>query len=276
MSAALVARRSELLAGRLERLVPIELPELESTAALLIRRDRKYVVPVGVAETFVRLLADTPRALEIDGRRRFHYESVYFDTPECTSYLDAARRRSRRFKVRTRSYLDSGNCLLEIKTRDPRGRTVKQRTAHPIESRDRLNPAGRTFVDTCPLVEEHGLALAPALVTRYTRATLVLGEPGVRITIDTDVEAETPDGRTVILPGMAIVETKSGGAPSPADRLIWSLGHRPIRVSKFCTSLAVLRPELPSNKWTPALRLPWSVADPGGQLDCRIARAASA
>jgi len=266
----------ELLAGRLERLVPIELPELEATAALLIRRDRKYVVPVWVADRFAGLLAEGCRVLEVEDRRRFHYESVYFDTPQGTSYLGAARRRSRRFKVRTRSYLDTSRCLLEIKTRDPRGRTVKQRSVHPIEARDRLDPAGRAFVGACPLVEDHGLALAPALVTRYTRATLLQDDPGVRITIDTDVEAETPDGRAVTLPGMAIVETKSGGPPSPADRLLWSLGHRPIRISKFCTSLAVLRPELPSNKWTPALRLPWSLSDLGRPLDCPAARAAIA
>ena len=106
MSAALVASgseplagRSEPLAGRLQQLVPIELPELESTAALLTRRDRKYVVPVGVAETLVGLLANWSRALEVGGRRRIQYESVYFDTPGRTSCLDAARRRSRRFKV---------------------------------------------------------------------------------------------------------------------------------------------------------------------------------
>jgi hypothetical protein len=177
---------------------------------------------------------------------------------------------------RTRSYLDSGHCLLETKTRDPRGRTVKQRNVHPFEARDRLDATGRAFVGGCPLVEDHRLALAPVLVTRYTRATLLLADPGVRITIDTDVEAETPDGRGVALPGMAIVETKSAGRPSPADRLLWSLGHRPIRVSKFCTSLAVLRPELPSNKWTPALRLPWSVADLRRPADHRVTRTAIA
>ncbi len=247
------------LVERLDGPAPVALDEMESTAALLTRRDRKYIVPLAVAAELVDRLEAACRVLEIDGRRRFRYESVYFDTPQHASYLGAARRRPRRFKVRTRSYLDSGCCLLEIKSRDRRGRTVKERLEHPIEIRSHLDPAGRAFVRQCPLIGEQSLALEPTLTTRYTRATLLVGQ--ARVTIDTEVEGHAVDGRTVTLVGMAIIETKSGGPPSQADRVLWSLGHRPTRVSKFCTSLAALRPELPSNKWTQALRRPWSVCD---------------
>jgi len=251
------------LAGRLERVPAVDLAELEATAGLLNRRDRKYVVPLPVAAQFVGRLAASCRVLEIDGRRRFHYESVYFDTPQGASYLAAARRRTRRYKVRTRSYLDSGRCLLEVKVRDPRGRTVKLRHEHPFEIRSGLDPGSRAFAAACPLIGDESAALEPALATRYTRATLLVGPDRARVTIDTDVEAFAPDGRAVTLAGMAIVETKSGGPPSAADRLLWSLGHRPARISKYCTSLAVLNPELPSNAWTRALRQPWQVSEVG-------------
>ena len=251
------------LAERLGRAPTVDLPELEATAALLTRRDRKYIVPLAAAVQLVERLAATCRVLEIDGRRRFRYESVYFDTPQGASYLAAARRRTRRYKVRTRSYLDSGRCLLEVKVRDPRGRTVKHRHEHPIEIRGSLDPGGRAFVGACPLIGDESAALEPALTTRYTRATLLVGQDRSRVTIDTDVEAFAPDGRAVMLVGVAIVETKSGGPPGEADRLLWALGHRPTQVSKYCTSLAVLCPGLPSNKWTRALRQPWRVSDVG-------------
>ncbi len=244
-----------------ERLAPIGLAELEAVAGLLTRRDRKYIVPLPVIAELVERLGDGARVLEIAGRRSFRYESVYFDTPDRASYLGAARRRSRRYKVRTRSYLDAGRCLLEIKTRDPRGRTVKERREHAIGARDRLDTGDRLFVRSCPLIGGRVVALEPALTTRYARTTLVVGAGGARVTIDTDVDARTPDGRLVVLAGMAIVETKSPGPPSEADRILWSLGHRPTRVSKFGTSLAALNPELPANKWTRALRQPWLVAD---------------
>jgi hypothetical protein len=249
----------DALLERLAGLEPVDLAELGSVAPLLIRRDRKYVVPGSVAVELVERLADRCRVLEIDDRRRFRYESSYFDTPDHASYLGAARRRPRRFKVRTRSYLDSGDCLLEMKTRDPRGRTVKQRHPHPIEARGRLDPAGRAFVGGCPLIGGQSEVLARTLTTRYSRATLLVGNARTRVTIDVDVEAWTPDEHTVALVGMVIVETKSGGPPSEADRILWSLGYRPTSVSKYCSSLAALRPELPSNKWTRALRQPWLV-----------------
>jgi hypothetical protein len=246
--------------GIIERLDPISLDELDAVAALLTRRDRKYVVPMEVAELAVERLGDVSRVLDIDGRRRFHYESVYFDTPDGVSYLAAAHRRPRRFKVRTRSYLDSGRCLLEIKTRDPRGRTAKQRFTYPIERREGLDPAGRAFVAHCDLIGGRSAILAPALTSRYARSTLLVDADGTRLTLDEGLEAWTPDGRTVFLPGIAIVETKTPGQPSEADRVLWSLGYRPARVSKFCTCLAALRPELPSNRWTRVLRQPWRLA----------------
>lgn len=244
---------------------PIDLAELEATAALLVRRDRKYIVPARAAGEVVERFAGRARVLQVAGRRSFAYESVYFDTPDDACYLAAARRRGRRYKVRTRSYLDAGRCHLEIKTRDPRGRTVKQRRDHPIALRGQLDAGDRRFVGTCPLVGDDVAALEPVLTTRYRRTTLVLGMGTARVTIDTDVQALTPDGRLVGLVGMAIVETKSAGRPTDADRLLWELGHRPTSVSKFCTSLAALRPELPANRWTRALREPWLVvaATPG-------------
>ena len=251
--------------GILDRLVPVDLDELDAVAALLTRRDRKYVVPTEVAALAVERLGDASRVLDIDGRRRFRYESVYFDTPDRISYLAAAHRRPRRFKVRTRSYLESRRCLLEIKTRDPRGRTAKERCPHAIELRDGLDRDARAFLAECHLIGGQSAILAPALTSRYARSTLLIDGEGSRVTLDEDLEAWTPDGRAIALPGMAIVETKTSGPPSEADRVLWSLGYRPARVSKFCTCLAALRPELPSNRWTRVLRQPWRrVARPEG------------
>jgi hypothetical protein len=246
--------------GELQRLRAVTLPELESTAALLIRRDRKYIVPVDAAERLLVALRDRCRILEIDGRRRFRYESVYFDTPARTSYLSAARRRRQRYKVRTRAYLDMGRCVLEVKTRDSRGRTVKTQHDHAMDARGRLDSPDQALVSSYPSIGEDGSELRPALVTRYTRSTMLL-DSGGRATIDTAVEAEAPDGRMVTLAGMVIVESKSIGAPSDVDRALWAMGHRPIRISKFCTSLAALFPELPANKWQRALEAPWVVRD---------------
>lgn len=250
-----------LLARRLEIPPAITLAELDAAASLQTRRDRKYLVPVTTAATLVERLAMAARVLEIDGLRSFAYESVYFDTPGLVSYLAAARRRPHRFKVRTRTYLDSGRTLLELKTRDGRGRTVKERLDRgtaPGRSTEPVILGGDELAFLAAHDEVGGAAanLRPVLVNRYRRATLLLAD-GSRLTIDVDLEAAAPGGLGVRLRDTAVVETKSAGAPSPADRVLWELGVRPTRISKFCTSLAAMRPELPANRWTRALGRPW-------------------
>jgi len=53
----------------------------------------------------------------------------------------------------------------------------------------------------------------------------------------------------VAVADIAVVETKNPATPSPADRALWDAGHRPTRISKYATGMALLHPELPANRW---------------------------
>ncbi|MGY3519125.1 polyphosphate polymerase domain-containing protein [Micromonospora sp. PTRAS2] len=238
-------------------LAPIDLAELTGRAALQTRFDRKYLLPTAEVPGLLAGLDPGTQVLEIDGRRSFRYESVYFDTPDLVSYRLTAHRRRRRFKIRTRTYVDSGLCWLEVKTEGTRGGTVKHRLPyHPGDS-GTLSP-GRTFVDgilaTLGTGGGTGLALASTLTTRYLRSTLFLPTTASRATIDLGLCWEGGHGARLELPGLAIVETKTGSTASHVDRLLWSHGHRPVAVSKYATGLAALRPELPCARWRRTLR----------------------
>ncbi|NCT90783.1 polyphosphate polymerase domain-containing protein [Cellulomonas sp. APG4] len=229
-------------------------------AALLTRTDRKYVVPDAAVTGLVRALASLPggaRVLDIDGRRSFGYRSVYLDTPALQCYREAAHRRPLRCKVRTRSYVDSGGEWLEVKTRDRRGRTTKHRVPRDGSSADdrALSVPERAFV--AQVLEDHGLGLPtdqlrPALVTSYRRTTVWLPGDDVRVTVDTELVCRSL-GAGVALARRAVVETKSPGAPSAADHVLWRAGHRPARVSKYATGMAALDPALPATPWRPVL-----------------------
>ena len=236
----------------LDKLQPIGLDELNSDASLLTRKDRKYIMPVSMVRSLVE--QDDLRVLEIDGLRSFRYESVYFDTPERVSYLAAAHKRRRRFKVRTRSYLDSGLCSLEVKTRERRGLTEKHRLSHNIGKRLCLTEDALEFIDGFDTIAPLCERLEPVLTTRYRRTTLLEPSSMSRITIDTDLECEKTDGSSVALPGMAVVETKTSGRPCAVDHFLWSQHKRPVKISKYCTGLAALTPGLPANKWNRVLR----------------------
>ncbi len=136
-----------------------------------------------------------------------------------------------------------------------------------------LTGALREFVDTALAdagVPSPEAALLPQLRTEYDRTTLLVESEGARLTIDgaltwtdlltgaeTDAEesapvparAAAPDAGRHQLAGMVVVETKSGSRAGTADRLLWSAGHRPVRISKYATGLALLRGDLSANRW---------------------------
>jgi hypothetical protein len=236
---------------------PIGLDELLVRASLLTRLDRKYMLPLVDLPVVLGGLDEDVRVLEIDGERQFGYESLYYDTPGMDGYLGAARQRRRRFKLRVRTYLDSGERFVEVKTRGPRGETVKDRIPYDGDPH-RLSREARAYADTVLAgagIDARHLRFEPTLTTRYRRTTLYLPASDSRLTVDTGLTWSLPGGTSELrAPDRAIVETKAGRAGSSADRLLWSLRHRPLPVSKYGTGLAALRPELPANRWLPVLR----------------------
>ncbi|GAB7052972.1 polyphosphate polymerase domain-containing protein [Catenuloplanes indicus] len=233
-------------------LEPVGLAELLATAALQTRVDRKYVLPLADVRTLLPRLDPRTRVLEIDGGRVFRYESVYFDTPDLRSFRLTAHRRRHRFKIRTRLYVESALCWLEVKTEGGRGGTVKNRLPYLPDDHATVAP-GASFV-TGVLGDCDATSFAPTLVTRYRRSTLLDPAGTARATIDTDLTWEDTDGRGLRLPHVAVVETKTGAGACPVDRLLWAHGHRPVSISKYATGLAALRPDLPSAPWRRTLR----------------------
>ncbi|MDO4783474.1 MAG: polyphosphate polymerase domain-containing protein [Propionibacteriaceae bacterium] len=242
-------------AALLDRIAPIGLAELDDTAALLSRVDRKYLLPRADAALVFGLLPPGARVLEIGGRRDFGYSSTYFDSPALDFFVQSARGRRRRMKVRTRTYLDSGECWLEAKTHR-RGVTVKDRVPRP-GGEDDLTPADAEFLRAS--AHSVGITmvslgrLIPVLDSAYRRTTLLL-PGGVRVTMDADLRwTSRIGGGDRQASGWLVVETKGGPRASLLDRRLWAAGHRPIRISKYATGLAGLHPRLPHNRWARAL-----------------------
>lgn len=230
----------------------IGLSDLESVAALQTRKDRKYLVLESQLPEIIERV--DLEVLQIDGLRTFRYESVYFDTSDRISYLAAAHRRRRRFKVRTRSYVDSAICVLEVKTRERSGLTIKHRLPYDFARREQLNLEALEFIDGFDTIHPVSHDLRPSLTTRYHRTTLLEPASSSRITIDTGFACAAPDGSSLELPRIAIVETKTDGRPCGVDHALWDAHLRPTKVSKYGTGLAALTPTLPANKWNRVLR----------------------
>ena len=222
----------------LSDLAPVYLDELNATAELMSRVDRKYPLHERTAEAILDSLPTGTRVLDIEGRTEFSYTSIYFDTTARDSYLMAARGRPHRFKVR-------------VKTRRG-GNTIKERIPHDPSALFEIAPEQYSFVnDRLAAGGIRGIQpqqLRPSLETSYLRATLLTADGRARLTLDREL-VWTENGRSLRIPRLAIIETKSGSAPSSADRTLWRCGYRPQRISKYATGLAALHPELPANRW---------------------------
>ncbi|MFE9445365.1 VTC domain-containing protein [Streptomyces sp. NPDC006602] len=244
---------------------PLSLAELNARAELLARHDNSYLVPAGVFADFAARLTDPRRpaetsgpfrVLSIGGLRSFRYHSTYYDTTGVRTFHDHRQGRRLRFRVRERVYEDSGERQFEVKLKSGRGETVKYRqrmagSDHPLDG-----PRREFLADV--LRESYGIeaprGLTPALVTDYRRVTFVA--EGQRITCDAGlVVREWATGREAVADGgLVLVETKTKGHLTEADRMLNGYGLRPADFTKYSAGTAALYPELGRNLWARAVR----------------------
>ena len=171
--------------------------------------------------------------LEIDGRRAFAYRTTYFDTAELRVFRDHVQQRRRRYKCRSREYVDSGLCTFEVKLK---GRAAARsstawRTTRALAT---SSPSPRSrFLREC-LERTYGRGpdggLRPALAVAYTRMTFAAPALGERVTATSTSPSARPTAPAAGSPReRVIVESKSARGNAAADRALRELGARPAR-----------------------------------------------
>jgi len=234
---------------RLRTLRPVALETLIEHAALMQRVDRKYVAPVDAVRDLVNTVRDTHQVLSIDGRRYTTYRTLYFDTDNFTSARDHIQDRRRRWKVRTRLYVEDELHRVEVKTKDNRGNTVKvMGVSHPdhygvLVGGDRDFVA--SYLSDFPQIDVRDLV--PAAEVRYKRATLTDLAAGTRVTIDWGLSMHMNSGDVWLDDRFAMVETKGPLVLSGVDKALHELGVRPRRFSKYVAAASTLTEGIPAN-----------------------------
>src|SRR5215212_6385151 len=191
----------------------ISLDELNERAALHTRFDNKYFLSWPVFVAFAEALRKTHVMLSINGQRAFSYDTQYFDTPDLTSYWSNVQGRRKRFKCRSRRYVDSGLCFFELKLKGNRGETIKHKMAYGETEWGEITPCAANFL-RAHLCDDYGLLLTqplkPTLRTRYHRATLTTQAFTERVTCDFNLEfANGGECAGLMAPNYLLVETKT-------------------------------------------------------------------
>ncbi len=241
----------------IESFSPVSLEELERRAQVLTRFNKKYILPLQKIATILASLEQRFDILEINGNRHFSYETFYFDDDNASSYYDHHQGRRKRFKIRTRRYLDSKSCYLEVKLKYKRGCTVKRRMAYPAKFYGTLNQSAISFIKAQHLSlygEEFDAVLTPSINMYFSRVTLIGKQGGERLTLDSDIRF-CDGGKVIALPSdLLILEVKSAAIRGLSHRLLQQHHLHPIkRCSKYCIGMAMSGKVEKKNKFRSAL-----------------------
>jgi hypothetical protein len=241
-----------LVQQAIDKFAPITLDELQSRAPLLTRIDNKYIVSWPACASVLETLLDDFRVLEIGAQRTFEYETTYFDTASLTLYRAHVQRRRKRFKCRSRHYMDTGVHFFEMKMKGRRNETIKRQMPYDRADVAVVTADAWQFIRDC-LIEQYGQQfddeLAPSLSNKYRRMTLVARDGAERLTCDFDLSFAGPTGRSGRLSSdFLVLETKTMRGKGVADRTLKAIGNRPVICSKYCVGTALLRPDVKSNE----------------------------
>lgn len=220
------------------------------TSSLLTRYDRRFWLPLREITTLLETCAGY-RIVEVHERRAAKYRTCYYDTADLHFYHQHHAGRLPRHKIRVRSYLETGDCYLELKTRTSSVRTRKTRVAvgappAPPEVHELI----RRLPGSPAALPQR---LQTTLTVEYTRVTLCAPDARERITLDFGVTFLAGETH-LALSGLVVAELKqSKRTTSPFLRSVSALGYPSATLSKYCLGIARLHATAHSNRFRPAL-----------------------
>jgi len=218
---------------------------------LMNRVDTKYAFSELELQTLLRNLGSHYRVLTIENLRFSQYATLYFDSPGYDCYLQHHNGKLNRRKYRMREYLSTGLCFLEIKNKNNKKRTIKQRISIPAIE-EKFSEESAEFMRS---QVGSDLILLPKLWTHFSRITLVAANCMERVTVDYALEFRSGD-RHHALPGLVIAEVKQerDRRDSVIREQLRNQRVNPLRMSKYCLGTLLLNPQLKSNRFKPTLR----------------------
>ncbi len=241
---------TNILRQILETFDPVSLKEIKA-APLLKRMDTKYLFHESLLPDTLRDLANDYNVLDVDGLRMQRYKTRYYDTPDFELYRQHHNGQRDRFKLRVRSYLNSGLDYLEVKKKDNHDRTQKSRLSE-------INPPNgeslkvKSFLDkTFPF---NNKTYVPKIVNSFYRISLVSKRDQERLSIDFDIRFLSLSTQFA-LPGVVVAEVKQPrfSIQSVFIQQMREAGQRPTSFSKYCVGVALAFPHIKRNKFKPIL-----------------------
>lgn len=230
---------------------PITLKEMDSVK-LMDRTDTKYVFTKEQLPSLLEQLTEDYRILEVSNHRISRYESLYFDTENFDMYYNHHRGKTNRFKIRFRKYVESGLNFFEVKFKNNKGRTIKNRVKQAQIDGKIADSAETLLKEKTPMISAH---LEAKLWVNYSRITFVNKHSPERVTIDLDLNFKNSQQDKTIH-NLVIAEVKQDKAVGSAFIKLMKRQHiREGSISKYCYGVISLFDKIKHNNFKPDLIL---------------------
>ena len=217
---------------------------------LMDRTDTKFLFRIEQLSSILEEIKSDYRVLDVNGARASKYETLYFDTENHDLYLRHQCGKMNRYKVRQRKYVESNLHFFEVKFKNNRGRTVKERVKRKEFEFIIRGKAEKLLKEISPLKPE---TLKPALWVNYTRITFVNKFSKERLTLDINLEYKKGDDRK-LLDKLVIAEVKQEkSSPSRFIRVVRSKAIREGGISKYCFGVIYMNEGIRKNNFKPKL-----------------------
>ncbi len=201
---------------------------------LMNRVESKFAFHLNQLTTVLELLKQDYKVLEVATQRISRYESLYFDTDDLHLYTQHHNGRLNRYKIRQRMYVESGTSFFEIKFKNNKGRTLKNRIQEDLTEELNNGSKPKFLKKYTPFTIQD---LKPVVWINYNRITLVNKHKAERLTIDTGLEfvkgKEKTNFHALVIAELK-QETKSD---SPFMNIMKDLHIREGSLSKYCMAI---------------------------------------
>jgi VTC domain len=234
----------------IEAFAPVGLDQL-GKADLMSRVDRKYYFPLHFLPNILNAIQDDYLMLEVNGVRLNTYKTLYFDTEKLDCFVQHHRGNGHRYKVRHRTYVESKLGFLEVKLKNNKGRTIKDRI-RLLEPQLLMGQSSEFVESKTPF---HTSDLRPSIWVEYQRLTLVGKHHPERVTLDLHLTFSN-ETQKKSFPDIVIAEVKQDRqGTSPFVKLMQKHHLRPGGISKYCFGIMSLFPDIKSNHFKNKLHL---------------------
>jgi hypothetical protein len=223
-----------------------------SQVKLMNRSDHKFWFSYELLHDMLRCIKNDYYILSINNQVLLPYKTTYYDTLKNDMYVAHHNGKLNRYKIRRRSYIINDISFLEVKFKNNKGRTIKNRIQTNTSNHHFSKKEAEFIREYSPFTCEE---LTPSLQNKFNRITLVAKNFNERCTIDTNLLFELSESK-VDLNNLVVLEIKSDGRldNSPFENTLKDYRIRSSGFSKYCIGRTIIDPYVKKNAFKKKLR----------------------